>query len=401
MTALASRTFAWWSLFWKFKFPTLEFLLADFALASHSIVSVTLTCQDLLRQVLEKQTFSAIISTPEIVSRVLEGIYASGGSSKPQMIIVTGDISTEITASIASNIKIIKFSDAEREGVKAERIFTQTPGSSFVLFPLSYNSFIPEPHDVFTISYSVNKAGQLQATHLTHENVVAGTAAIRGLLPASHLLSPLDTVASAFSLSSAYGRAVAYTAIYEGTSFATLPSSQIYGRKTRDPFASRTIPDFSFSGPSLIDAGDIVATKKYPMPSPTVLFIKPGHLKSVVAEILHKAAKSFILFSFAKRHKLAGVSDGFITRDSLWDKLVFDSARAKVIGDAAASMRAIIVSGGELRSGYCLWHAGLISPFRASTGCVDDASACCTISPPCERFHAPSCCWTCSCFSSI
>lgn len=365
-------------------------------------MSATLTCQDLLRQVLEKHTFSAIISTPETISRVLEGIYASGGGSKPQTIVVTGDISTETTASIASNIKIIKFSDAEREGVRAERIFTQTPGSSFVLFLLLHNSFtIPEPHDVFTISYSVNKAGQLQAAHLTHENVIAGIAAIRGLLPASHALSSLDTLASAFSLSSAYGRAVAYTAIYEGTSFATLSSSKIYGRKTRNSLALRTIPDRFFSEPSSTDAGDIVATKRYPMPSPTVLFIKPGHLKSMVTEVLHKAAKSLILFPFAKRHKLAGVNDGFVTRDSLWDRLVFDGARAKVIGDAAASMRAIIVSGGELRSGYCSWSAGLISLSRASASCVDDSSACCTISPPCERFDAPSRRWTCSCFSSI
>jgi len=211
-------------------------VLADFALASHSVVSVTLTCQDIIGQVLKKQTFSAIISTPEIVSSVLEGIYASGDSFKPQTIVVTGDIDTEITASIASNIKIIKFSDVEREGIRAERIFTQAPGSSFVLFPLSYDSFIiPEPHDVFTISYSVNFVGRLLATHLTHENVIAGTAAIRGLLPVSHALSPLDTLVSAFSLSSAYGRAVAYAAIYEGTSFATLPSSNVYGGKTRDP----------------------------------------------------------------------------------------------------------------------------------------------------------------------
>jgi len=210
-------------------------VLADFALASHSIMSVTLTCQDLLRQILKKHTFSAIILTPEITFRVLEGIYASGGSFRPQTIVVTGDIGTEITASVASNIKIIKFSDVEREGIRAERIFTQAPGSSFVLFPLSCDSFIIlEPHDVFTVSYSIITGGRVLVTRLTHENVVAGTAAIRGLLPVSHALSPLDTLASAFSLSSAYGRAVAYAAIYEGTSFATLPSSQVYGSKTRD-----------------------------------------------------------------------------------------------------------------------------------------------------------------------
>ncbi|KXN87754.1 hypothetical protein AN958_08230 [Leucoagaricus sp. SymC.cos] len=97
-----------------------------------------------------------------------------------------------------------------------------------------------------------------------------------------------------------------------------------------------------------IDAGDIVASKRYPIPSPTILFIQPGHLKSVVTDILKKASKSLLLFPFARRHKLAGVNDGFITRDSLWDRLVFDGARAKVIGEAAATLRAVVVSGGSL-----------------------------------------------------
>ena len=47
------------------------------------------------------------------------------------------------------------------------------------------------------------------------------------MLPLSGAISPLDTIVSAHSLSTAYGRAVAYTAIYEGTNFATLKSSQL------------------------------------------------------------------------------------------------------------------------------------------------------------------------------
>jgi long-chain acyl-CoA synthetase len=106
----------------------LEFLVTDFALASHSIVSATLTSQDLLGQVLETQTFSAIICTAEIVPRVLEGVYASGGNSKTQTIVVVGDISPQTSASVASNIRVLKFSEAEREGVKVEKILSQIPG---------------------------------------------------------------------------------------------------------------------------------------------------------------------------------------------------------------------------------------------------------------------------------
>lgn len=106
----------------------LEFLITDFALASHSIISATLTSQDLLRPVLEAQPFSTIISTAEIVPRVLEGIYASGGNSRPHTIIVVGDISPQTSASVASNIQILKFSEVEREGLRVEKILSQIPG---------------------------------------------------------------------------------------------------------------------------------------------------------------------------------------------------------------------------------------------------------------------------------
>ena len=65
------------------------------------------------------------------------------------------------------------------------------------------------------------------AVQLTHQNLTAGVAATRALLPPSSALSPLDTIVSAFSLSTPYGRAVAYTALYEGTGFATVDSTKL------------------------------------------------------------------------------------------------------------------------------------------------------------------------------
>lgn len=95
---------------------------------------------------------------------------------------------------------------------------------------------------------------------------------------------------------------------------------------------------------------ETVATRKYPIPSPTVLFLKPAHLSSIVSGILQAAKKSWFLYSFAWRHKLAGVTDGFITNQSLWDRLVFDGARAKTLGNGAATIREVIVSGGMFAS---------------------------------------------------
>lgn len=84
----------------------------------------------------------------------------------------------------------------------------------------------------------------------------------------------------------------------------------------------------------------------YPIPPPTIFFMKPGHLESVVASIAKEASRSFILYPFARRHKHANISEGYLTKDSLWDILLFDGARAKVVGDGA-NMRAVIISGGK------------------------------------------------------
>lgn len=43
---------------------------------------------------------------------------------------------------------------------------------------------------------------------------------------------------------------------------------------------------------------------------------------------------------------MAGVADGFITKESLWDRLVFDRLRSEVLGEAAGTLRGVIVAGG-------------------------------------------------------
>ena len=84
-----------------------------------------------------------------------------------------------------------------------------------------------EPSDVFTLAVYEVVDGVAHGAQLTHENVTAAVAAVRALFPTAPL-SSLDTILSAHPLSTAFGRAVAYTAIYEGTSFATILTSELY-----------------------------------------------------------------------------------------------------------------------------------------------------------------------------
>jgi long-chain acyl-CoA synthetase len=95
-----------------------------------------------------------------------------------------------------------------------------------------------------------------------------------------------------------------------------------------------------------IDLADATSYKAWPIPSPTVLFLKPKHLSSVVSSIAKEASKSWILYPFASRHKLANITEGYLNKESLWDRLVYDGARNKVIGEGAATLRGAIISGG-------------------------------------------------------
>jgi long-chain acyl-CoA synthetase len=90
-----------------------------------------------------------------------------------------------------------------------------------------------------------------------------------------------------------------------------------------------------------------MSVKAYPIPSPTVVFIQPRHLKALKSTVVAKARKSSLLYSLAWRHKLSNAREGFITKESLWDRLLFDSARANVVGDGAGTIRSIVVGSGK------------------------------------------------------
>ncbi|KAJ7090065.1 hypothetical protein C8R43DRAFT_1050539 [Mycena crocata] len=297
---------------------SIEFVISDLALASHSIPSFTLVASNLLSPVLESHPPSAIITHASMLSQVLELIYDAGEANRNHhTIVVVGEPSPQAMATVASRVKVLKWADVEREGIRVEKIISP----------------IPKPSDVFTVSFFASESGHIQGAQLTHENLTAGVAAVRALLPLSHAFSQLDTVVSAHSMGTAFGRAIAYTALFEGTSFATLESSKLFHADEYTP---------------QINVADALSSKGYPIPPPTIAFIKPGHLHTLVDAILKEARKSFLLYRFAWRHKVAGLGEGFVTKESLWDRLVFDAARSRVTGEGSGALRAVIVSGGPL-----------------------------------------------------
>ncbi|KAI0086291.1 acetyl-CoA synthetase-like protein [Irpex rosettiformis] len=291
----------------------LEFLIADMALSSNSIPSLTLTSSSLLSQVFDEYSPTAIITHADFLPQLLELVYDANEASN-HTIIVVGQPNAKLVRQLAQ-VRILQWDDIERQGAQLEPVEVPTP-------------------DVFTVSFYTASSGKLRGAELTHQNVTAGVAAIRALFPTSGALSSLDTIISSHSLSTPYGRAVAYTAIFEGASFATVASSNVIG---------------SGAGAAR-DLSDLKTTERYPIPSPTVLFIHPSHLTAITQAITQKAKSSGLLYSVAWRQKMANVLEGFLTKQSLWDRLVFDPARASVLGNGAGTVRAVIIAGGSLES---------------------------------------------------
>ncbi|KAL1735144.1 AMP-binding enzyme-domain-containing protein [Schizophyllum commune] len=303
---------------------SIEFLISDLALSSHSIPSITLSSATLLDPVLEQHPTTPIITHVDFLTSILELIYESGDEAH-HTIVVVGEPSPRVMASVASRITVLQFADVEREGFRVEK--TLSP--------------IPKPNDVFSLAYYPNGEG-LQGVQLTHANLTAGVCAVKAMIPQQQAVSTLDTFVSAHSLSTAYGRAIAYAAVYEGVSFATLDSTKQFRTEENE------IP---------LDVKDALSFKSYSIPSPTIMFLKPPHLQALVTSVLKDARKNILLHPFAWRHKVAGLAEGYLTKESLWDRLVYDAARGGVVGEVAGSLRLLVVSGGPV-------PAALLTPAR-------------------------------------
>lgn len=101
------------------------------------------------------------------------------------------------------------------------------------------------------------------------------------------------------------------------------------------------------------------------LPSPTILFLcvyyaktrgryadyalnrTPPQLHSLTSSTLSQAKRSHPLFFLAWRHKLAALQEGFVTKDTFWDRMAFAKARETVLGEMSQTLRAVIIADGE------------------------------------------------------
>lgn len=305
----------------------IEFLIADLALAKRSIVSMTLCSPKLLSRVLETHPPTAIITDADFIPLLLELIYDA--REYDHKIIVVGKYEGNHHPKTAKQVEIIPWAQIETDGANITE---------------SVAAGTQRPNDPYTLAFFEAPSGKMQAVRFTHENMTSGVAAIRALFPPSMALSGVDTIVSNHSLSTPYGRAIAYSALYENASFATIDSTRIY-----DTTRVGDTNGVQLRNAQPHNLADVLSARRHPIPYPTVLFIGPDHLEDLSSSILKHGRESW-LYSFAWRHKLAAFAEGFLSKDSLWDRMVFDNAREHVLGGMASALKVVIISGGPISS---------------------------------------------------
>ncbi|KAI6015764.1 hypothetical protein PISMIDRAFT_29207 [Pisolithus microcarpus 441] len=161
------------------------------------------------------------------------------------------------------------------------------------------------------------------------------------LFPPSMALSGVDIILSNHSLSTPYSLAIAYSALHGNTSFATIDSTRLYDITRVGDTQSLTDAPHNLA--------DVLSARHHPIPYLMVFFIGPDHLEDLSSSILRHVWESW-LYSFTWRHKLAAFVEGFLSKDSLWDRTVFDHAWEHVLGDMANALKDVIISGGPISS---------------------------------------------------
>lgn len=107
-----------------------EFVIADLALAKHSIVSITLSSRKLLSRVLETHAPSAIIVDADFLPHLLE--LFSDAREHDHKIIVVGQTDTAPRLKAAREAQILNWAQVEADG--AQVVNAAAPSSARKLF---------------------------------------------------------------------------------------------------------------------------------------------------------------------------------------------------------------------------------------------------------------------------
>lgn len=168
-----------------------------------------------------------------------------------------------------------------------------------------YDHYIPKPDDVYTICFTSGTRQKPKGVVLTHENVIASLSGMLDVLPLPHSITDKDRHLSFMPLSFTMERILVHMVTLNGASIALLS-------KEADP---------TFLPQHL----RLVQPTIFPSAPKLLLKIANG-LKKNIAQ-LPAWQKLIFQLGFSRKESLL-VKHGRVSRDTIWDRLVFKSIQS-------------------------------------------------------------------------
>jgi len=310
----------------------INWVLTDLALSKINVPSFTIASLEFLAPVLEHYPPSAIVCHADLATQILEIISDSNEHAHHQLIVIGRNAESDAHLTSQRALKTHRWEELLEAGKQETNVALPTP----------------KPSDVITVAFHSVSNGVPQGTKITHENVVAGVTATRVLPPLNDLLTPADMVYSAYSPSTALGRTILYTALYEGTHFSTTQSTVL-----DPPYNLRTPRDVS----------DLISTaNSSEAPAPTVFFGDASHAESITRDVLNEAKMTSPFFNLACRHKFYNLEEGHLANSSFWDRFIFNSARRHALGKSASVLRFMVIADPVVNAGLLPIQVALSIP---------------------------------------
>jgi len=279
------------------------------------MTSIAITQLKPLHPVLSRGVPDVLFADASLLESILEQV-AEEGNHFP-IVVVGKAAASKVQAGRNLGFNVVTLDELERSG----------KGSEYVTAEKS------KPAELFSTTYHGMKNEVPTGVHITHMNLTSGPTAIRQFFTLTTPLSPASTILSAFPLATPFGRAIAYTALLEGSNFATLDSTSLLQ---------------SANGPVRPTLDEIVRAASSGIPRPTHLFILPDHLDALRSSIIAHATSSF-LSGWAWGRKQVDLSGGSLAENTFFDKIGgLSQARRATLGYSKTDpwLNGVVVAGG-------------------------------------------------------
>ncbi|KAJ3395697.1 Long-chain-fatty-acid--CoA ligase 1 [Lobulomyces angularis] len=272
---------------------TPEWAIIDHSCSSYSLVSVPMYetyDEESLKYIVNNSSISVVATAVSGIDKVFA--IKSNTEVLKFVVIVDQDEIPEALSQRADelNLKLFTLKQVEKYGEKD--ILPVVP---------------PKDSDVYTICYTSGTTGAPKGVMQTHRYFAAAVAAILELIPADKIPSSKDRHISYLPLAHVFERSISLMATYFGCKIGY------------------------YRGDILKLFDDIEQLK------PTIFPSVPRLLSRLYDKIvLSVSNSSFIkkqIFNFAFQQKLKLLRNGIVTKNSVWDKLVFGKIQKKLGGE--------------------------------------------------------------------